>query len=121
MGKHRRACYTVLTTRKPNTSAGRIAGGAGRPMGRNKIILLRMEEMRCMCQNCGEYMVHHEMGVVSHCVCPNCLARCDACLGTRQEPLPPEALGALLRERAQGDAAGQAPEQRVASRDADRW
>lgn len=37
--------------------------------------------MRCECAKCGTYMVHAEdlgMG----CVCPNCKARCNACLGT---------------------------------------
>ena len=36
--------------------------------------------MRCSCPNCGEFMEHAETS--ASCVCPNCLARCTACLGT---------------------------------------
>ena len=37
--------------------------------------------MRCSCQNCGTYMVHAE-SLWLGCVCPECGARCRACLGT---------------------------------------
>ena len=37
--------------------------------------------MRCSCQVCGTYMVHSE-SLELGCVCPQCLARCKACLGT---------------------------------------
>ena len=36
--------------------------------------------MRCACPNCGEFMEHAETS--ASCVCPVCLARCTACLGT---------------------------------------
>ncbi len=36
--------------------------------------------MRCSCPNCGEFMEHAETS--ASCVCPNCLTRCSACLGT---------------------------------------
>ena len=38
--------------------------------------------MRCGCPNCGEFMVHEESGRFVGCVCPACLYRCTACLGT---------------------------------------
>ena len=37
--------------------------------------------MRCSCQVCGTYMVHAESMELG-CVCPDCGARCKACLGT---------------------------------------
>ncbi len=37
--------------------------------------------MRCSCYNCGTYMVHAESTELG-CVCPECRARCKACLGT---------------------------------------
>ena len=37
--------------------------------------------MRCSCQVCGTYMVHAESMELG-CVCPQCRARCKACLGT---------------------------------------
>jgi len=37
--------------------------------------------MRCSCHNCGTYMVHSESMHLG-CVCPECNARCKACLGT---------------------------------------
>lgn len=37
--------------------------------------------MRCECHNCGTYMVHAE-DMTLGCVCPACMARCTACLGT---------------------------------------
>lgn len=36
--------------------------------------------MRCSCPNCGEFMEHAETS--ASCVCPSCLTRCTACLGT---------------------------------------
>ena len=38
--------------------------------------------MRCGCPNCGAFMVHEETGSHVGCVCPDCLYRCTACLGT---------------------------------------
>lgn len=37
--------------------------------------------MRCGCPRCDAYMVHAESMRLG-CVCPECGARCDACLGT---------------------------------------
>ena len=37
--------------------------------------------MRCSCPECDTYMVHSE-GLQLGCVCPECGARCKACLGT---------------------------------------
>ncbi len=37
--------------------------------------------MRCSCPECDTYMVHSE-SLVLGCVCPQCGARCTACLGT---------------------------------------
>lgn len=37
--------------------------------------------MRCECRECGTYMVHAE-DMTLGCVCPACVARCTACLGT---------------------------------------
>ncbi|MEG0382845.1 MAG: hypothetical protein RR514_06635 [Christensenella sp.] len=37
--------------------------------------------MRCECAECGMYMVHAE-DLTLGCICPACLARCTACLGT---------------------------------------
>ena len=37
--------------------------------------------MRCSCPECDTYMVHAE-SLRLGCVCPNCGARCTACLGT---------------------------------------
>ena len=36
--------------------------------------------MRCSCPNCGEFMEHAETS--ASCVCPICLTRCSARLGT---------------------------------------
>ncbi len=38
--------------------------------------------MRCGCPVCGQFMVHEESGEHLGCVCPACLYRCSACLGT---------------------------------------
>lgn len=60
--------------------------------------------MRCSCPACGVYMVQHEQGLESGCVCPECFTKCSACMGTKQPPiaaneLEPEArLRASLRE-----------------------
>ncbi len=48
--------------------------------------------MRCACPNCDEYMVHSDTN--ASCVCPGCLSRCHACLGTGQM-LSREAVAAL--------------------------
>ena len=37
--------------------------------------------MRCSCQLCGTYMIQSD-GSELGCVCPDCLHRCKACLGT---------------------------------------
>lgn len=37
--------------------------------------------MRCGCPQCGTYMIQSE-GVDFGCVCPECLYRCRACMGT---------------------------------------
>lgn len=37
--------------------------------------------MRCMCRECGTYMVQAEDGRMG-CICPECFARCTDCLGT---------------------------------------
>lgn len=37
--------------------------------------------MRCMCRNCGTYMVQADDGKLG-CVCPECFNRCRDCLGT---------------------------------------
>ena len=37
--------------------------------------------MRCGCPECGAYMIQAE-GVHLGCVCPECLFRCSACMGT---------------------------------------
>lgn len=67
------------------------------------VCVLEAEFMRCSCQNCGEYMVHDEKGLLSHCVCPNCFQTCSACLGTPQKPLSPDELQALFVQRQQSD------------------
>ena len=38
--------------------------------------------MRCTCENCGTYMIQKE-DLKLGCVCPECGARCNACLGTK--------------------------------------
>ncbi len=43
--------------------------------------------MRCGCPKCGIYMVQHEQGLQSACVCPACLFSCNACMGTEQPPV----------------------------------
>jgi len=37
--------------------------------------------MRCSCPECDTYMVHSESMHLG-CICPECGARCTACLGT---------------------------------------
>ena len=37
--------------------------------------------MRCGCPECGTYMIQSE-GINFGCVCPECLFRCRACMGT---------------------------------------
>lgn len=61
--------------------------------------------MRCMCQNCGEYMVQDEKGLSSRCICPNCFTTCSACMGTAQKPLSPTQLRSLALEREAYDQA----------------
>lgn len=38
-------------------------------------------QMRCGCPQCGTYMIQSE-GPDVCCVCPECLYRCRACMGT---------------------------------------
>lgn len=59
--------------------------------------------MRCMCQNCGEYMVQDEKGLFSRCICPNCLTTCSACMGTSQQPASLEELRMILAHRQRED------------------
>ena len=37
--------------------------------------------MRCGCPQCGTYLIQSE-GTNFGCVCPECLYRCRACMGT---------------------------------------
>ena len=37
--------------------------------------------MRCMCRECGAYMVQAEDSKMG-CICPECFNRCTDCLGT---------------------------------------
>ena len=37
--------------------------------------------MRCMCRECGTYMVQADDGKLG-CICPECFSRCRDCLGT---------------------------------------
>lgn len=37
--------------------------------------------MRCGCPQCGTYMIQSE-SIDFGCVCPECLYRCRACMGT---------------------------------------
>ena len=37
--------------------------------------------MRCGCPQCGTYMIQSE-SLNLGCVCPDCLYRCKACMGT---------------------------------------
>ncbi len=52
--------------------------------------------MRCSCPVCGDWMIHSE--AASACVCPTCLRRCSACLGT-DSLLTREAIAALRAGR----------------------
>lgn len=45
------------------------------------VIRVEVSDMRCGCPNCGTYMIQSE-GSQLGCVCPACLYRCKACLGT---------------------------------------
>lgn len=53
--------------------------------------------MRCGCPVCGIYMVQHEQGLDSGCVCPHCLHTCAMCLGTPQQPVSKQALAQHLQ------------------------
>ncbi len=37
--------------------------------------------MRCSCRECGTYMIQAE-GIPIRCVCSDCGAQCNACMGT---------------------------------------
>ncbi len=66
--------------------------------------------MRCGCPRCGAFMVHEEGGQFLGCRCPNCLASCDACMGTdsvltRAEMAAGSSRLQALAELAEADAA----------------
>lgn len=50
--------------------------------------------MRCGCPECGAYMVQSE-SLDLGCVCPDCLYRCRACMGT-DTVVPREMLKTLV-------------------------
>lgn len=50
--------------------------------------------MRCGCPQCGAYMIQSE-SLDLGCVCPDCLYRCRACMGT-DTVVPRERLGKLV-------------------------
>ena len=52
--------------------------------------------MRCSCIRCGTYMVHSEKGIDSGCICPNCLATCNSCLGPGKTVQPIQKKGGKL-------------------------
>lgn len=58
--------------------------------------------MRCGCPQCGTYMIQSE-GLDVCCVCPQCLYRCRACMGTNtvvsRENLKNLALTGLMAEQ----------------------
>ncbi|MBO4848282.1 MAG: hypothetical protein J5586_03925 [Clostridia bacterium] len=54
--------------------------------------------MRCMCRECGTYMVQAEDGQLG-CICPECFSRCRDCLGT-DSVLSREALAELKNDPA---------------------
>ncbi len=49
-------------------------------------------------------MVQDEKGLGSRCICPECLATCSACIGTRQRPVEPDQLKSMLLQRERYDA-----------------
>ncbi len=53
--------------------------------------------MRCSCKVCGTYMVQADSDRLG-CVCPDCMYRCNDCLGTNTV-VPREALKALAFDR----------------------
>lgn len=48
-------------------------------------------------------MVQDEKGLGSRCVCPECFAVCNACMGTRQTPATPDGLRDMLLQRERYD------------------
>jgi hypothetical protein len=48
-------------------------------------------------------MVQDEKGLGSRCVCPECFAVCNACMGTRQKPTTPDGLREMLLQRERYD------------------
>jgi len=59
--------------------------------------------MRCGCPECGTYMIQSE-GSEMGCVCPACLYRCKACLGTnsvisREELLAMKKMSEDIKEK----------------------
>ncbi len=63
--------------------------------------------MRCACPNCGEFMEHAETS--ASCVCPVCLARCTACLGT-DSVVPREAFLRMKKDNGSSSPAKAADE-----------
>jgi hypothetical protein len=48
-------------------------------------------------------MVQDEKGLGSRCICPECFATCNACMGTRQTPMDAQSLKFMLLQREQFD------------------
>lgn len=73
--------------------------------------------MRCSCPECDTYMVHSESMHLG-CVCPECGARCTACLGTNTV-ISRESLQKMKEVQwFQPSFEGRAPEERVEKDDA---
>lgn len=63
--------------------------------------------LRCSCRVCGTYMVQHEKGIRSGCICPECLSTCTLCtMSDGGKPLSPDELAAayLMRSDQPSDA-----------------
>ncbi len=64
--------------------------------------------MRCACPVCGEFMEHAETS--ASCVCPHCLARCSACLGT-DSVVSRETFLRMKESRREGSPAPEKPDE----------
>lgn len=64
--------------------------------------------MRCGCPECGTYMIQSESLRLA-CVCPACLYRCSACMGTNTV-IPKEALRELAFRPAEAEEPEEAEE-----------
>ena len=64
--------------------------------------------MRCGCAECGAYMIHSE-GPSIACVCPECGARCSACLGT-DSVVPRGELELMKRLHDEAERGGKTPD-----------